>query len=418
MSRVRYTKYIPRPLEEIDLEELVNQLKDFFLESGFYSPFYRGTPFDQTLESLYQALAEILSTDERLPSEWREALDRYVDDFPEGQLPTDVQDLLDRLIQRLVEANYIRASEEGWEEAPREGEGSEADPVKNIRFELTEKSLDFLGYKTLRELMSSLGRSSFGRHETHQLSTGVQSDAPSRPYEFGDTLNLDISATFLNAVKREGLKLPLNLEYEDLMVYQTDYQSSCATVLLLDCSHSMILYGGDRFTPAKKVALALAHLIRNQFPGDSLQVVLFHDSAEEIPLARLASVKVGPYHTNTCEGLRLSRRILMNQKKDLRQIIMITDGKPSAITLPNGRIYKNPFGLDPMILQETYQEVTQCRKAGILINTFMLARDYYLVDFVKKVSQICRGKAYFATTLNLANYILMDFMTKKTKTVH
>jgi len=418
MSRVRYTKYIPRPVEEIDLEELVNQLKDFFLESGFYSPFNRGTPFDQTLESLYQALAEILSTDERLPSEWREALDRYVDDFPEGQLPTDVQDLLDRLIQRLVEANYIRASEEGWEEAPREGEGSEADPVKNIRFELTIKSLDFLGYKTLRELMSSLGRSSFGRHDTHQLSTGVQSDSPSRPYEFGDTLNLDISATFLNAVKREGLKLPLNLEYKDLMVYQTDYHSSCATVLLLDCSHSMILYGGDRFTPAKKVALALAHLIRSQFPGDSLQVVLFHDSAEEIPLAKLASVKVGPYHTNTCDGLRLSRRILMNQKKDMRQIIMITDGKPSAITLPNGRIYKNPFGLDPMILRETYQEVTNCRKAGILINTFMLARDHYLVDFAKKASQIGRRKAYLATTLNLANYILMDFMTKKTKTVH
>jgi len=418
MSRVRYTKYIPHPLEEIDLEELVNQLKDFFLESGFYSPFYRGTPFDQTLESLYQALAKILSTDERLPSKWREALDRYVDDFPDGQLSTDVQDLLDRLIQRLVEANYIRASEEGWEEAPREGEGSEADPVQHIRFELTDKSLDFLGYKTLRELMSSMGRSSFGRHETHQLSTGIQSDSPSRPYEFGDTLNLDISATFLNAVKREGLKLPLNLEYEDLMVYQTDYHSSCATVLMLDCSHSMILYGGDRFTPAKKVALALAHLIRSQFPGDSLQVVLFHDSAEEIPLAKLASVKVGPYHTNTCEGLRLARRILLNQNKDLRQIIMITDGKPSAITLPNGRIYKNSYGLDPMILRETYQEVTQCRKAGILINTFMLAKDDYLVDFVKKVSQICRGKAYFATTLNLANYILMDFMTKKTKTVH
>ena len=418
MSRVRYTKYISRPLDEIDLEELVDQLKDFFLESGFYSPFNRGSPFDQTLENLYQALAEILSTDERLPSEWREALDRYVDNFPEGKLPGDVQDFLDQLIQRLVDENYIYASEEDWEDTPREGEGSEADPVKNIRFELTEKSLDFLGYKTLRELMSSLGRSSFGRHDTHQLSTGIQSDSPSRPYEFGDTLNLDISATFLNAVKREGLKLPLNLEYEDLMVYQTDYQSSCATVLLLDCSHSMILYGGDRFTPAKKVALALAHLIRNQFPGDSLQVVLFHDSAEEIPLAKLASVKVGPYHTNTCEGLRLSRRILMNQKKDLRQIIMITDGKPSAITLPNGRIYKNPFGLDPMILRETYQEVTQCRKAGILINTFMLARDYYLVDFVKKVSQICRGKAYFATTLNLDNYILMDFMTKKTKTVH
>ena len=418
MSRIRYTKYIPLPLDEIDLGELVNQLRDIFLESGFYSPFNRSSSFNQSLEHLYQALAEFLPTNEHLPSEWREALDRYVDDFPEGRLPDDVQDFLDHLIQRLVDENYIYASEEGWEDTPREGEGSEAEPVKNIRFELTEKSLDFLGHKTLRELMSSLGRSSFGRHETHQLSTGVQSDSHSRPYEFGDTLNLDISATLLKSVKREGLKLPLNLEYEDLMVYQTDYHSSCATVLLLDCSHSMILYGGDRFTPAKKVALALAHLIRSQFPGDSLQVVLFHDSAEEIPLAKLASVKVGPYHTNTCDGLRLSRRILMNQKKDMRQIIMITDGKPSAITLPNGRIYKNPFGLDPMILRETYKEVTNCRKTGILINTFMLAKDYYLVDFVKKVSQICRGKAYFATTLNLANYILMDFMTKKTKTVH
>ena len=418
MGRFRYTKFIPNPLDEIDLEELVNQLKDFFLESGFYSPFHGGSHFDQTLENFYRALAEILSADERLPSEWRTALDRYVEDFPEGQLPSDVQDFLDQLIQRLVEENYLHASQEGGEQAPQQGEGSEQDPVKNIRFELTDKSLDFLGYKTLRKLMSALGRSSFGRHETHQLSTGVQSDSHSRPYEFGDTLNLDISATLLNALHREGLELPFSLEYKDLMVYQTDYHSSCATVLLLDCSHSMILYGGDRFTPAKKVALALAHLIRSQFPGDSLNVVLFHDSAEEIPLAKLAAVKVGPYHTNTCDGLRLSRRILLNQKKDMRQIIMITDGKPSALTLPNGRIYKNPFGLDPMILQETYREVANCRKAGILINTFMLARDYYLVDFVKKVSQICRGKAYFTSTLNLASYILMDFMTKKTKTVH
>ena len=418
MSRFRYTKYIPQPLDEIDLEELVNQLKGFFLESGFDSPFRRGSHFDQTLENLYRALAELLSQDERLPPEWRTALDGYVDDFPEGQLPSDVQDFLDQLIQRLINENYIHASEEGWDQAPQPGEGSEKDPVKHIRFDLTDKSIDFLGYKTLRELMGTLGRSSFGRHPTHQLSTGVQSDSHSRPYEFGDTLNLDISATLLEAIKREGMELPFSLEYKDLMVYQTDYHSSCATVLLLDCSHSMILYGEDRFTPAKKVALALAHLIRSQFLGDSLNVVLFHDSAEEIPLAKFASVKVGPYHTNTCEGLRLSRHILLSQKKEMRQIIMITDGKPSAITLPNGRIYRNSLGLDPMILQKTYREVANCRKAGILINTFMLARDYYLVDFVKKVSQICRGKAYFTTTLNLASYILVDFMAKKTKTVH
>ena len=418
MTRVRYTKYIPQPVDEIDLEELLDQLKDFFLESGFYSQFSPFSQPDQTLENLYHALAKVLANNERLPPQWRDALQRYADDLPEGELTDEIQDFLNQLIQRLIDANYLHVTQEDWDHDPQLGEGSEADPAENIQFELTDKGLDFLGYKTLRELMSSVGRSSFGRHETHQLSTGVQSDSHSRPYEFGDTLNIDISATLLNAVKREGLAVPLNLEYKDLMVYQTDYHSSCATVLMLDCSHSMILYGADRFTPAKKVALALAHLIRSQFPGDSLQVVLFHDSSEEIPLAKLASVKVGPYHTNTCEGLRLSRRILLNQKKDMRQIIMITDGKPSAITLPNGRIYRNPFGLDPMILQETFREVANCRKAGILINTFMLARDYYLVDFVKKVSQICRGKAYFTTTVNLASYILMDFMTKKTKTVH
>jgi Ca-activated chloride channel family protein len=418
MSRIRYSKYIPQPLDEIDLEDLLNQLKDFFLESGFYSQFSPFAQSDPTLENLYQALAKILAENEQVPQEWRDELHLYAKEFPDGELTPELRDLLDQLIQRLMDADYVHSSEEDWNQTSELGEGSEEDPVGNVQFELTDKGLDFLGYKTLRELMSSVGRSNFGRHDTHHLSTGVKSDSHSRLYEFGDTLNLDMSATLLNAVKREGLEMPLNLEYRDLMVYQTDYQSSCATVLMLDCSHSMILYGADRFTPAKKVALALAHLVRNQFPGDSLHVVLFHDSAEEIPLSKLASVKVGPYHTNTCEGLRMARRILLNQKKDMRQIIMITDGKPSAITLPNGRIYRNSFGLDPMILQETFQEVSNCRKAGILINTFMLAKDYYLVEFVKKVSQICRGKAYFTTTVDLANYILMDFMTKKTKTVH
>jgi Ca-activated chloride channel family protein len=180
----------------------------------------------------------------------------------------------------------------------------------------------------------------------------------------------------------------------------------------------MILYGEDRFTPAKRVALALAHLIRTQYPGDSLHVVLFHDSAEEIPLKTLARAQVGPYHTNTREGLRLARSILNRERKDMRQIVMITDGKPSAVTLPNGKIYKNAFGLDPMILGETFKEVGYCRRSGILVNTFMLARDYYLVEFVKKVSEICRGKAYFATTLNLGQYVLMDYMKKKKQTIH
>ena len=201
------------------------------------------------------------------------------------------------------------------------------------------------------------------------------------------------------------------------MVSQSEYRSSAATVLMLDCSHSMILYGEDRFTPAKKVALALTHLIRTQFPGDSLRVVLFHDSAEEIPLSALAQAQVGPYHTNTAEGLKLARRILLAQKKDMRQIIMITDGKPSALTMPDGRIYVNSMGLDPQILQATYREVANCRRSGIMINTFMLARDRSLVEFVKQVASICKGKAYFTNTMTLGQFILMDFMKRKTRRV-
>jgi Ca-activated chloride channel family protein len=191
----------------------------------------------------------------------------------------------------------------------------------------------------------------------------------------------------------------------------------------------MILYGEDRFTPAKRVALALSHLIRTQYPGDSLRLVLFHDSAEEVPLGKLANVQVGPYHTNTCEGLKLARRILMSQKKDMRQIIMITDGKPSALFIDGDRnreredeaagrrLYKNSMGLDPLIVDSTLSEVAQCRRSGIIVNTFMLTDDYYLVEFVKRMTEIARGKAYFTTSLRLGEYVMMDFIKRKTSMV-
>jgi Ca-activated chloride channel family protein len=243
----------------------------------------------------------------------------------------------------------------------------------------------------------------------------VEAEGSSKPYEFGDVLNLDVNETLRNALARTGsLSVPLDLDYPDLRVYQAEYRSSCATVLMLDCSHSMILYGEDRFTPAKKVALALTHLIRTQYPGDSLRLVLFHDSAEEIPLATLAGVQVGPYHTNTAEGLLLARRILMAQKKDMRQIIMITDGKPSALTMPNGAIYRNAMGLDAEVIGATLHEVAECRRSGIVINTFMLARDRALVQFVKRVAALSRGKAYFTNTVTLGQFILMDFLRRKT----
>jgi Ca-activated chloride channel family protein len=415
MPITRYSKWKPSLLDGLSLEELLDQMSEFFLQSGF-SHGFRDVTNMQSMEALRQAIIEKLVEMGRIPEE---LLRQWLEDPTEGDAK-ELDEMLNELIRQMMAEGWIRSGQEhaAAPSAEQNSDGAEDMQTGSARFELTDKSIDFLGFRLLRHLLGSLGRSSFGRHETTHFATGVEAYQATKEYEFGDTLNLDISSTLMHAVAREGLQSGLNLEYEDLMVRQSDYESSCSTVLLLDTSHSMILYGEDRFTPAKRVALALAHLIRTQYPGDSLRLVLFHDSAEEIPLKQLARVVVGPYHTNTCEGLRLARRLLMSEKKDMRQIVMITDGKPSAITLPNGRIYKNAFGLDPMILEETFKEVATCRKAGILINTFMLASDYYLVDFVKKVTEICRGKAYFTTTFNLGQYILMDYMKKKVETIH
>ena len=414
MPKIKYTKYIPSPLDGLSIEDLLDSLSDFLLQSGFQYGFHdvsRPRNMDALRRAIMQKLAEMGRIPEDLLQDW-------LDDPTEGDAK-EMDEMLDELLQRMINEGWLQAQNEG-QAAPSEqaGPGTENDPIGQARFEITDKSVDFLGFRALRQLLGSLGKSSFGRHETAHLSTGVEAFQSSKTYEFGDTLNLDISATLLSALAREGLSVPINIESDDLQVRQADYESSCATVLMLDTSHSMILYGEDRFTPAKRVALALAHLIRTQYPGDSLRLVLFHDSAEEIPFKKLARAVVGPYHTNTREGLRLARRLLMAEKKDMRQIIMITDGKPSAMTLPNGRIYKNAFGLDPVILDETFKEVAICRKAGILINTFMLANDHYLVEFVKKVTEISRGKAYFTSTATLGQYLLMDYLRKKVETIH
>jgi Ca-activated chloride channel family protein len=418
---IRYTKYTGEPADGVDLQELVKRLSDFFLQSGFESQFYGMSEMDpeKSMEALRQAIQRALEEGDLLPSQ---DLKDLLDGTPE-QMDAKMKELIDQLIDRLMQEGYVTGNPQVTappDKTPRGqvGQGRDRDRENEARFEITDKTIDFLGFKTLKDLMGSLGKSSFGRHDTRDLATGVESGGISRPYEFGDTLNLDISGTLFNAVRREGSKVPIELDYPDLMVHQTEYQSSCATVLMLDCSHSMILYGEDRFTPAKKVALALSHLIRTQYPGDSLHLVLFHDSAEEMPLGELARVQVGPYYTNTREGLRLARRILSRQKKDMKQIVMITDGKPSALTLDDGRIYKNAFGLDPLVVTQTLEEVGRCRRSGILINTFMLASDYSLVHFVQKVTELCRGKAYFTTPYTLGQYLLMDYMQKKTRHIH
>ncbi len=421
MPITRYSQYTGQWWDSLNLEDLFGELADYLLQSGFRNRYLQedldGMGDGQDVQELYQAILEALATGGQI---------RYedVEDWLEGEESEGKKKLdqvLKGLLERMLQEGYITLpgkEDDDTRVQPRAFAGRTAAESRSIRFELTNRGVDFLGYRTLRELLSSLGRSSVGRHDTQELSTGVEASEAPKPYEFGDTLNLDIPGTLLRAVRREGLTSPLLLDYDDLLVHQSEYQSSCATVLMLDCSHSMILYGEDRFTPAKRVALALTHLIRAQYPGDTLEVVLFHDSAEEVPISQLARVMVGPYHTNTQEGLRLARRILGRQRKDMRQIIMITDGKPSAMTLPDGSIYKNSMGLDPWILKETFREVAECRRAGILVNTFMLARDYDLIAFVQQVSEICRGKAYFTTPMTLGRYLLMDFMTKRVRTVH
>ena len=407
MAETRYHRYVGELWDDLDLGELVGELSDFLLQSGFGTE--EGEMDEDQLEALHEAILEALMRRGLLSDE---DIQRLLDD---GDA---LEQFLDKVVERMVREGYLKMTENRPFNDPTSGRGEVGPAGPPVKFELTEKGADFLGYKTLRDLLGSLGRSSFGRHDTRDLATGVEASGPSKTYEFGDTMNLDVSGTLLSALAREGLKVPLDVDYSDLLVRQTEYQSSCATVVMLDCSHSMILYGEDRFTPAKKVALALSHLIRSQYPGDSLNLVVFHDSAEEVPLSQLARVKVGPYYTNTREGLRVAQRILARQRKDMKQIVMITDGKPSALTEADGRIYRNPFGLDPRVVALTLKEVADCRRKGILINTFMLARDYDLVAFVKKVSEMCRGKAYFTSPYTLGQFVLMDYLNKKVKTVH
>jgi uncharacterized protein with von Willebrand factor type A (vWA) domain len=390
-------------------------LSDFLLDSGFYDPYssrFQEFNGDQTMENLREAIRQALESGELLDEEAQEKFNQL-----DAQ---QVEELIDQIIEKMQQQNFINAQQ------PEEGQGQQGDGNGEARFEVTDKGMDFLGYKALRELLGPLGKSNLGRHDTRHEAAGVETNGSSKLYEFGDTLNLDITATLSSVFGREGIAsavegeehTPMNIEYSDLHVHQSDYQSSCATVVLLDCSHSMILYGEDRFTPAKRVAMALSHLIRTQFPGDTLNLVLFHDTAEEVPISQLSRVKVGPHYTNTREGLRMAQRILARQNKDMKQIVMITDGKPSALTLPDGRIYKNAFGLDPLVISETLEEVARCKRSSIMINTFMLANDFTLMQFVQTVSAMCRGKAYFTTPQTLGNYLLMDFMSRRMKTIH
>ncbi len=402
MARLtRYSKF-ESELDDIDSGELMQMIQEALLGQGMNDPYDPDPNARPSMDDLFDAILNALAEKGMIPEDMLAEAMQAAGDIQDSRLGQQIKKMMDKLQQD----GFIRKEFE-------DGEGNAGD-AGDAKFNLTDKSIDFLGYKSLRDLMGGLGRSSAGAHETRDYSSGIDMMGELKNYEFGDTLNLDTTATLSNVISK-GME---NMEQSDLVVRQSEYSSSAATIVLLDCSHSMILYGEDRFTPAKQVALALAHLIRTQYPGDTVKFVLFHDSAEEVPISKLAQAQIGPYHTNTAGGLRLAQQLLKRENKDMKQIVMITDGKPSALTLPDGRIYKNAYGLDPYVLGATLREVAQCRRSGIQVNTFMLARDAELVSFVRRVAEMTRGKAYFTTPHNIGQYVLMDYMSNKTKLVN
>jgi Ca-activated chloride channel homolog len=270
----------------------------------------------------------------------------------------------------------------------------------------------------LDEIFGGLQKSMSGYHSVANAGQGTERLTETRPYHFGDDpMSIDSIRSLQNAMKHNDPADAISITEDDLEVFETEHNSSCATVVMIDISHSMILYGEDRITPAKKVALALTELIMTKYPKDAIDVLLFGDDAKEVPISEIAYAQVGPYHTNTKAGLELAQRILRRRKHNNKQIFMITDGKPSALT-ENGRLYTNSFGLDMKIVNRTLEEADRCRRAGIPITTFMLATDPMLVNFVDQLSKINRGRAFYASPDRLGEYILADYIRNRRKFVH
>lgn len=286
-----------------------------------------------------------------------------------------------------------------------------------IRVERDRRRLTPRGARDLRRgafdlVFRNLRGGPLGDHRTRATGEGGERLSETRPLRFGDSpSSIDGAGTLREALARGGIE-DLSIAPGDFRVFETEHSASCATVLLLDVSHSMILYGEDRITPAKKVAMALAELVETRYPKDSLDCVLFGDEAKPVEVTDLPYVNAGPFHTNTRDGLRMARTILRRRRHPNRRIVMITDGKPSALT-ENGMIYRNPFGLDPHIVARTLHEAILCRRERIPITTFMIAEDPVLRDFVTEMTRANRGQAFFASPGDLGGAIFVDFLRNR-----
>jgi Ca-activated chloride channel family protein len=280
---------------------------------------------------------------------------------------------------------------------------------------LTTKGIQRIRQDALKEIFTSLKKSPNGAHETPYTGSGVDRLSETKKFSFGDQpTNIDLTATLSNAFRRDGID-DFTLKEEDLEVYETEHQTTCATVMMIDVSHSMILYGEDRITPAKQVALALSELIMSRYPKDYLSLVTFGDEAQLVSMNELPFLNVGPYHTNTRAGLQLARTLLRRCGNANKQIFMVTDGKPSAIFTESGKLYKNSFGLDPKIVNKTLDEAVACRREQIPITTFMVARDPYLINFVEELTKANHGRAYYSSLNNLGEFVFVDYIRNRKK---
>ena len=342
----------------------------------------------EELMSLFSYLLLQTSGDVEEAIEWLRQLAKEYGIFDETLTVED-------LIQKLKEMGIIE----------------EVDDVKT----LTTKGVQRIRQDALKEIFTSLRKGGAGTHETPYTGKGVDRLSETKKWAIGDAANnIDLTSTLTNAFKRGGIE-DFTLKEEDLEVYETEHTTSCATILMLDISHSMVLYGEDRITPAKQVALALAELISQKYPKDYLALVVFGDDAKLVSLAELPFLNVGPFHTNTRAGLQMARNLLRRKRSANKQIFMVTDGKPSAVFDDNGRLYKNSFGLDPRIVNKTLDEAVACRREKITISTFMVARDQYLINFVEELTKANQGRAYYSQLQNLGEFIFVDYIRNRRK---
>lgn len=342
----------------------------------------------QQLMSLFSYLVVQTSGDVQEALEWLKQIAEEYGLFDEGM---SMDDLIDKLRERGI-----------------------IEDINDLPT-ITSKGIQRIRQDALREIFTSLKKAPSGAHETPYTGSGVDRLSETKKFSFGDQpTNIDLTSTLSNAFRRDGID-DFTLKEEDLEVYETEHQTSCATVLMIDISHSMILYGEDRITPAKQVALALSELIMTRFPKDYLSLVTFGDEAELVSINELPFLSVGPYHTNTRAGLQLARNLLRRHGSANKQIFMVTDGKPSAIFENNGRLYKNSFGLDPKIVNKTLDEAVACRREQIPITTFMVARDPYLINFVEELTKANQGRAYYSSLNNLGEFVFVDYIRNRKK---